>query len=322
MQRRWIIVLFILLMLLAVGGYCYGNALLHRPKRVDNVTLNISHGSSANAVIQKLAQAGVIDYPLLLRIHARLDGASIRIQSGRYHFSGNISPIQALQQLLHGDVMQFQITIPEGLRSAEILPLLAKKSGIAIEAWQRAWQNIAGTEGVLLPDSWRYTRPLQPRLLLQRMVHGQQQLLTTLEPDSSKWQRLRIIASIIEKETAIASERAIISAVIRNRLQRHMPLQMDPTIIYGLYQADGKFSGDITRHDLKRDTPWNSYLHKGLPPTPICHPGRASLIAAAHPASSNALYFVANGKGGHNFAETLAQHQHNVTLLLHQLRLP
>ncbi|MDX8413250.1 MAG: endolytic transglycosylase MltG [Mariprofundales bacterium] len=315
---RWLIIVATLLTLLLSGGYWQVNRALHQPKRVADTTITIAHGASAQRVIHQLAQSGVVDHPLLLRIYARLDGTSSHIQSGIYHFNGDINAVTALQQLIDGQVMRFQITIPEGLRSTEILLLLANHSGVAIEQWQRAWQRIAGTEGVLLPESWRYTKPLQPRALLQRMIDAQLKLLATLEPEPSKWQRLRTIASIIEKETRIDEERPIISAVIRNRLQRHMPLQMDPTIIYGLYQIDGGFSGDITRSDLKRDTPWNSYLHKGLPPTPICHPGRASLIAAAHPASSNALYFVANGKGGHNFAATLAQHQHNVALFLQQ----
>jgi len=316
--QRWLITATALLILLLSGSYWQINRALHQPKTVRDTTITIAHGASATRVIHQLAQQGIINHPLLLRLYARLDGASSRIQSGIYHFNGEINAIAALQQLIDGKVMQFQLTIPEGLRTTEILQILANSSGIAIATWQRAWQQLDGKEGILLPESWRYTKPLQPRALLQRMLHAQQQLLTTLEADSSRWQRLRIIASIIEKETSIDGERAIISAVIRNRLQRHMPLQMDPTIIYGLYQSDGSFSGDITRRDLKRDTPWNSYLHKGLPPTPICHPGRASLIAAAHPANSNALYFVANGTGGHNFAATLAQHQRNVANFLRQ----
>jgi len=320
MKTRWLMASAALLTLFVGGGYWQVNILLHQPKTVTDTTLTIPPGASAHTVIQQLAQAGIINHPLLLRLYARIHDESSHIQSGWYHFNGNVSPVSALQLLVDGKVMQFQLTIPEGLRSAEILPLLAKESGISIRQWQAAWQQLGGTEGILLPDSWRYTRPLLPRPLLQRMINAQQQLLTTLEPNPDKWQRLRIIASIIEKETAINAERPIISAVIRNRLQRNMPLQMDPTIIYGLYQLAGRFSGDITRRDLKRDTPWNSYLHKGLPPTPICHPGRSSLIAANHPTTSRALYFVANGKGGHNFAESLVQHQHNVAKFLWQQR--
>lgn len=317
MTARRIIIGCALLALIAVGAGLWGNALLHRPRPVPPTTVVIPAGASGQQAIRRLAQAGVIDHPRLLRLYGRLTRQSGRIQSGWYHFSGGVTPVDALHTLVAGKVMQFQVTVPEGLRSSEILALLAKATGIPLPRWQQAWHALHGKEGILLPDSWRYTRPLQPRALLTRMIRAQQQLLATLEPDRSRWQRLRIIASIIEKETALPEERPIISAVIRNRLQRHMPLQMDPTIIYGLYQIDGRFSGDITRRDLKRDTPWNSYLHKGLPPTPICHPGRGSLIAAAHPAASHALYFVANGKGGHNFAQTLAEHQQNVAAFLH-----
>jgi len=313
-MRKALIISTLLTLLVLFSAEAYWQ--LHQAKTINDITLTVAAGSSANTVIHQLAEADVIDHPLLLRIYARLHGESSHIQSGWYHFDGNISPVSVLQQLVDGRVMQFQLTIPEGLRSTEIIALLAQKSTVPLKQWQRAWQQLGIHEGEILPDSWRYTQPLQPRTLLQRMIHAQQQLLTTLEPDPKQWQRLRIIASIIEKESAIDSERPIISAVIRNRLQHHMPLQMDPTIIYGLYRIDGRFSGNITRHDLKRDTPWNSYIHHGLPPTPICHPGRTSLIAAAHPASSKALYFVANGKGGHTFANTLAQHQKNVASFL------
>ncbi|MDQ6964318.1 MAG: endolytic transglycosylase MltG [Mariprofundales bacterium] len=313
---RWLLLASATLTLLLAGGWWYLHTLLNQQHSVVDRTITIPPGRGANHIITQLAAAGVIQHPQLLKIYIRINRAGNHIQSGSYHFTGTTDDLSALQKLIEGRVVERKITIPEGLRSAEIIPLLAKESGISIARWQQAWQQLAITEGELLPESWRYTPPLQPRTLLHRMVIAQQKLLSTLEADQSRWQQLRTIASIIEKESALDSERPIISAVIHNRLRMNMPLQMDPTIIYGLYQLDGSFSGDITRRDLKRDTPWNSYLHRGLPPTPICHPGRASLIAAAHPSSSQALYFVANGNGGHSFATTLAEHRRNVAHLL------
>lgn len=142
------------------------------------------------------------------------------------------------------------------------------------------------------------------------MVQAQEKVLKEIKPESV--QRLRIIASIIEKETSLDKERPLVSAAIHNRLDLGMRLQMDPTVIYGIWKRDGVFSGNIQRKDLKTDTPWNTYTRKGLPPTPICNPGAASLRAAANPADVSYVYFVADGSGGHAFASTLAEHQANV----------
>ncbi|MDQ6951860.1 MAG: endolytic transglycosylase MltG [Mariprofundales bacterium] len=283
---------------------------INQPHTVAAVTVVIPPGTSARQSITLLAGHRVITHPILLRIYARLHHVSV--QSGWYHFNGTITPQQALTHLTTGKVMQFSVTIAEGLRSEEIKRQLAKQTGLPLARWQQAWHQLAIDEGTLLPNSWRYTKPVHPQHLLERMLQAQTTLLTSLDADKSDWPRLRTIASMIEKETAIDTERPIISAVIANRLRRHMPLQIDPTVIYGIYQRDGSFSGNITRRDLHANTPWNTYRHKGLPPTPICHPGSASLRAAAQPASSDALYFVADGHGGHRFATTLATHQRNV----------
>ncbi len=288
----------------------WGYHMLRQPQRIATTTVIIPPGTSTRRSIALLASHGVISHPTLLRIYARWHNAPV--QSGWYRFTGDISPVEALTRLTQGKVMRFSLTIAEGLRSEEIQHHLASQTGISLARWQQAWKKRSITEGTLLPNTWRYTKPLQPQKLLLRMQRAQTKLLASLQADPKQWPRLRTIASIIEKETALDAERPIISAVITNRLRLHMPLQMDPTVIYGIYQRDGHFSGDITRRDLRTDTPWNTYLHRGLPPSPICHPGMASLQAAVRPAVSNALYFVANGHGGHLFATTIAQHRRNV----------
>ncbi|MDQ6973962.1 MAG: endolytic transglycosylase MltG, partial [Mariprofundaceae bacterium] len=160
------------------------------------------------------------------------------------------------------------------------------------------------------PETYTYRLPIQPKIILQSMLKGQTHILQSLPKEQRE--KIRIMASVIEKETALTQERPWVAAVIRNRLRFNMPLQMDPTVIYGIWKRDGVFSGNIHRKDLRTDTPWNSYTRKGLPPTPICNPSIASLHAAMHPADVNYLYFVANGTGGHAFAASLAEHQRNV----------
>ncbi|MDX8409316.1 MAG: endolytic transglycosylase MltG [Mariprofundales bacterium] len=293
-----------------IAGTMWSYYILKQPHAVAAVTVVIPPGTSTRHSIVLLANHRVITHPTLLRIYARWHNAPV--QSGWYHFSGEITSIEALMQLAKGEVMQFSFTIAEGLRSEEIWHHLANQTGLSFVRWQQAGKDLSITEGTLLPNTWRYTKPIQPQKLLLRMQQAQTEILTSLDADKRQWPRLRTIASIIEKETALDAERPIISAVIANRLRRHMPLQMDPTVIYGIYRRDGHFSGDITRRDLHTDTPWNTYRHQGLPPSPICHPGTASLQAAAQPAFSDALYFVANGHGGHRFATTIAEHQRNV----------
>ncbi len=278
------------------------------------VEVNIPRGASSSAIAQMLAERHVIDAPLLFRLYVRWTGEAGALRSGYYRFADPASLRDVVGRLTAGDVMHFQVTIPEGLRNDEILALLAGRTGLSLSLWQDALQALLpdAAEGRLLPETYQYTKPVDPKRLLRAMLVAQRQLLLELADSDAERQRLRIIASIIEKETALAEERPLVSAVIYNRLKRHMPLQMDPTVIYGIWKTQGSFSGNIHKRDLLRDTPWNTYTRRGLPPTPIGNPGAASLRAAARPADVDYLYFVADGTGGHLFASTLAEHQANV----------
>ncbi|MCF7821498.1 MAG: endolytic transglycosylase MltG, partial [Mariprofundaceae bacterium] len=187
--------------------------------------------------------------------------------------------------------------------------------GSSLKDWRLALESLLPNqewEGKLLPVPYNYSKPVVPVALLEQMIAAQRAVIASLITNQLDAERLRIIASIIEKETGVDAERPLVSAVIRNRISRGMPLQMDPTVIYGLWKRDGSFSGNIRRDDLAGDTPWNSYTRRGLPPTPICNPGIASLRAAAMPADVSYLYFVADGTGGHAFASTFEEHQANV----------
>ncbi len=283
------------------------------------VVLVIAPGTSTQGIARQLKEAGVIRSTLAFRLLARLNGDAHALQSGEYRFAASAALDRVMQRLLRGDVVLHRVTVAEGLRSDEVLAVLAEHTGTPLKEWQTAYHRLLAEhgdkepgEGLLLPETYTYRRPVDAYALLKDMMQAQQRLLAGLQPAWQDAEGLRIVASIIEKETALEKERPLIAAVMRNRLQKHMPLQMDPTVIYGLWRENGSFSGNLHKQDMERDTPWNTYTRKGLPPTPICNPGAAALRAAAHPADVDYLYFVANGSGGHAFAATLAEHDRNV----------
>lgn len=281
--------------------------------------IEIPSGASSAVIASILTQHHIITSKPIFRWLTRWQGVASQLKPGFYHFEGALNMLDVSNSLYQGNILQFKVTIPEGLRMDEILHLLARKTNTPHTQWQSALRTIVGDmepEGLWLPETYHYTKPIQAKLLLQHMFDArlrvEQQIRGQLSWNEAQVRNNRIIASIIEKETALPHERALVSAVIHNRLRLHMPLQMDPTVIYGLYRTQGDFSGNITRKDLKTTTPWNTYTNRGLPPTPICNPGEESLRAAAFPADVDYLYFVADGRGGHAFAATLEAHNANV----------
>ena len=306
-----------LVVVLAAAGYL-GWVYSHTVSPPAPVVVVIDHGASSARIASQLKRAGVIDHAWAFKALVRLTGEGESLRSGYYRFQGSSSIPHVLERMLRGDVMRFSVTIPEGLRTDEVLALLAARTGTPLSAWQRALDSLipkGQQEGRLLPETYDYEKPLVPREMLARMIQAQSRVLAAAvasEPGTDTANQIRIIASIIEKETHLDKERPLVSAVIYNRLQRHMPLQMDPTVIYGIWATKGSFSGNLHKQDMDRDTPWNTYTRRGLPPTPICNPGKASIEAAANPADVDYLYFVANGTGGHAFASTMAQHEANV----------
>lgn len=315
MMRKTILWLFLVSVLVVAGAtvWFYGQVSAeHMPPQP--VELEIPAGASSGRIAAMLQQRGVISSGFVFRLLVRLEKTAGHLRSGHYRFADPANMREVLARLQRGDVMRFQVTVPEGLRTDEVLQLLAERTGTPLAEWQHTLDQmlIGEKEGRLLPDTYQYTKPLQPKQMLGGMFRAQRQLLEEVAEHEEERDRLRIIASIIEKETALDEERPLVSAVIRNRLKKGMPLQMDPTVIYGIWRTTGAFSGDIRRRDLQADTLWNSYTRRGLPPTPIGNPGAASIRAAAAPADVDYLYFVADGSGGHAFAATLAEHQANV----------
>jgi len=292
---------------------------LYSHYQVSETVVLVEPGMASPQVAASLQQAGVIPSARAFRWFARLMGKAGKLKVGEYRFGGEMALADVVDRIAGGDVVHHQVTVPEGLRNDEVIQLLARQTKTEPAVWQAAQLRLLSgreAEGLLLPETYDYTWPLHPEALLEQMLQGQRRLLASLGvTDEAAAERLRTVASIVEKETAIDRERPLVASVIENRLhrgQRGMPLQMDSTVIYGLWRTDGIFSGNLRKRDLQRDTPWNSYTRRGLPPTPICNPGAASLKAAANPAKSDYLFFVADGTGGHAFAATGEEHNRNV----------
>ncbi len=315
-RAPWI-ALFLSCCALALWGYAQYREYIWQPIEIDSARLRIAPGDSLERIATSLQRQGVIRSATAFRLYARWRGVQGSIQAGEYRFSGRIHAADVLDRLLRGDVEHYRVTIAEGLRTETLLRRLAEQTELPLERWRQAARAVLGDqawEGYLLPETYDYTRPVEPLRILRRMRKAQQKVIDDLLASGVEHsaREIRIIASIIEKETAREQEKALVSAVIHNRLRKNMPLQMDPTVLYGRWKLHPQAKGRLHRRDLQEDSPWNTYTRTGLPATPICNPGRASLYAAAHPADVDYLYFVANGKGGHNFASTLRRHQENV----------
>jgi UPF0755 protein len=237
------------------------------------------------------------------------------LKSGEYQFARQASLGDVIGTIVEGKVVQHQLTLPEGLTSEQVVQRLLESDILA--------GNIREIprEGSLLPETYKFTRGTPRELVIQRMQQAQRRLVQEIwehrmaDLPFKTAEQLVTLASLIEKETSRPDERTRIAAVFINRLKQKMRLQSDPTIIYGLVGGKGTLGRPILRSEIDQPTPYNTYVIDGLPPGPIANPGRASLEAAANPARTKELYFVADGTGGHAFAETLDQHQKNVARL-------
>ena len=275
--------------------------------------VDVPRGAGLTGVSDRLAQAGVIDSPRLFAAAAVLRGASGRLQAGEYRFPATASMVDVLQMLTDGGVLTYQITVPEGWTSAQVVAALN-----ATEELTGAVVTIPA-EGTLLPETYRFRRGDTRAQLLDRMAEAQQAALTALwdarMPDLplDTPEQAVTLASIVERETAVAEERALVAGVFVNRLNQGMRLQSDPTVAYAITGGRRPLDRPLTRRDIETtESPYNTYRVDGLPPGPIANPGAAALEAALNPVQTDYLYFVADGSGGHAFAETLAEHNRNV----------
>ena len=294
----------------SLGFYMYFE--FNRPAELHSDTvIIIPKGSGLNEIADLLRDNGVIKskYPFILG--AKIFGLSGRLKAGEYEFSKMVKPAAVLETLIAGRTLVRHITIPEGLTSEEIVKLLKEETGLL------GTINSMPPEGSLLPETYYYSFGDSRLEIVNRMkkqfTKKLKELWDTRNPNipiKTSYEAV-ILASIIEKETAIREERFLIASVFTNRLYRKMRLQSDPTVIYGV--SDKELNEPITQTDLRRKTAHNTYVIKGLPKTPICNPGIASIEAALHPAATGYFYFVAKGGGRHSFAKTLKEH--NLSLI-------
>lgn len=294
-----------------------------------NSRLQVKEGSSLIQVANQLEKRRIIRSPLAIRLLARLQEQESSIHAGSYLFTRAATPAQVLARLVAGDVELTQVTIPEGFSLAQIAARL-DEAGVADneELLQAAADpaflaqlkvRASSLEGYLFPETYRFVPGVSAHELLRMMVVQYRERSSTLLKERPKESALNehqllTLASIIQKETGIDEEMPLISSVFHNRLRLGIPLQTDPTVIYGIKD----FNGNLTRRDLKRPSPYNTYLIKGLPPGPIASPGLKALEAAAQPAQTRLLYFVARGDGSHQFSRTLKEH--NRAVRKYQLR--
>ncbi len=271
----------------------------------------VPKGTGLAPLADLLAERGVLRHPLVFRAFVIVDGAQHRLKAGEYAFPAAISAASVRDLLVVGRTVVRRLTVPEGLTTAAVLDLVRGADGLVGEPPDPG-------EGRLLPETYHYSYGDSRAGLVARMQRAMDKALAGLFRDRPAGSPLKsetellTLASIVEKETGVSGERAAIAGVFVNRLKRGMRLQTDPTVIYALTGGGRDLGRPLTRADLRVDHPYNTYRIRGLPPGPIANPGLASLEAAARPAKTKALYFVADGAGGHLFAHTLREHNRNV----------
>ncbi|HEX7046604.1 MAG TPA: endolytic transglycosylase MltG [Gammaproteobacteria bacterium] len=294
------------------------------PLGADGEVIHVPPGVPLDALANQLAADGIIEHAWDLKLLARLRGDAAQVKAGEYELAPGLTLDGLLDKMVEGEVKLYALTIVEGITVAELLDQLAAHPAIRQTLEDESPVALAKklglptdhAEGWFLPETYHFPLGTTDVAFLQRAHNAMREVLNAAWaeraddlPIDSAYEAL-ILASIIEKETAVESERTRISGVFTRRLERGMRLQTDPTVIYGLGE---KYTGDIRYRDLRTDTPYNTYTRAGLPPTPIALPGRESVFAAVHPAEGDALYFVARGPGReHIFSATLEEHNRAV----------
>ncbi len=300
-------------------------AFLDTPLALPESTIDfaVPRGASMKRVAESLAAKDLLTSSLYLQIHARLQGLAPRIKAGEYRFTSGITPRQLLDKLVAGRVIQYNLTVLEGWTFRQLLEAMANHEKLEFtlnglsdaEIMAQLGQPGKHPEGQFFPDTYHFPAGATDVDFLKRAAKKLDQQLAQAWAQRSSGLPLKtpyealILASIIEKETAVPEEYPQVAGVFIRRLEKGMRLQADPTIIYGM-GAD--FDGNIRRSDLRADTPYNTYVHNGLPPTPIALPGAGAIAAAVNPAPGDALYFVATGNGRHVFSRTLREHNRAV----------
>ncbi|HEY9237584.1 MAG TPA: endolytic transglycosylase MltG [Burkholderiaceae bacterium] len=318
------LVILVLLTAVGVGGFAFWWLNRPLPLNAESVELSIDPGTPPREIAQAWVQAGVQASPVLLYEWFRWSGQARKIRAGSYEIDAGTTPVALLNKMVRGDETLAVVRLIEGwtfrqfraeLAKAEALkPTIATLTDEQVMAAVGAASGVAA-EGRFQPDTYAYSKGSTDIAVLRRAYRAMQKRLDAAWQERAPDTPLRspddalVLASIVEKETGTSADRGKVAGVFVNRLRLGMPLQTDPTVIYGLGPS---FDGNLRKRDLLADTPYNTYTRNGLPPTPIAMPGQASLLAAVRPEPTKALYFVARGDGSSEFSETLADHNRAV----------
>ncbi|ENM6577338.1 endolytic transglycosylase MltG [Vibrio fluvialis] len=335
MIKKLVSLLFTLLALAAVGYFYVTKQVdvyLSQPLDIQSEQLvTIPSGTSLNGALSLMTKHGWIDSQFAEKLVRRFHPELTQIKAGTYQLMPDMKLAQALKLLVSGKEHQFAITFVEGSRFSEWMAILEQNEQLKHTLTESSEADIAKQlgieqsklEGLFLAETYHFTKGVSDLDILKRAHRKLEGILNSAWetrqenlPLTSPYQAL-ILASIIEKETAVESERERIASVFVNRLNKRMRLQTDPTVIYGM---GDNYDGNIRKRDLRAPTPYNTYVINGLPPTPIAMPGEASIRAALNPEQSAYLYFVASGNGGHVFSKNLTEHNRAVRAYLKQLR--
>ncbi len=277
-----------------------------------DTTIIIPDGAGLKMIARKLAGRGVLSNPFIFRLGARLSGTGKDLRAGEYSFSAKISPKQVLELLKSGRTVVHKLTIAEGLTYSQIIAHIRFTRGLSGDPGPPTG------EGMLLPETYYFSLNDSRQAIVRRMSEAMSKAISQLWRERTPGLPLEsprealILASMVEKETAVAEERSRIAGVFINRLRRGMRLQSDPTVAYGITLGKRPLGRPLSRTDLRSPTPYNTYMIDGLPPGPISNPGYEALAAVMRPLKTDELYFVADGSGGHVFSTTLAGHNRNV----------
>ena len=280
----------------------------HRPQKNQETVVNIPKGTSLSQIVALLSSKELINAPTLLKGILYTTGQWKKLKAGEYRIPEQITPAQLIAILKSGKVVLHPVTLTEGETSYHLVKKLRENS------------HFEGTceiplEGTMLPETYRFPRGTKRQLIIDRMQKAMNAVVSEVwevcpsDHPLTTSEELIILASIVERETSMPAEKPIVAAVFLNRLKQGMPLQADPTVLYGLFLRNAEVKKSLSREDLRVETPYNTYLCEGLPPTPISNPSVSALKAVIRPADVPYIYFVADGSGGHVFSTTLDEHQ-------------
>ena len=324
-MRRFFLTIFLLGALGALGAGAWGLWWVNRPLDLaaPNVDLSVEPGTTPRGVAEAVAAAGTRVQPQLLYAWFRFSGQDRQIRAGSYELERGVTPRTLLNMLVRGEEATRSLVLVEGWNFRQVRAALAKAEQLKPETvgeddaalMARLGKPGVHPEGRFFPDTYTYSKGSTDFAVLQRAMRAMDKKLEAAwaarasDLPLKTSDELLILASIVEKETGQAKDRPEVAAVFINRLRIGMPLQTDPTVIYGMGTA---YEGNLRKKDLQTDTPWNTYTRGGLPPTPISMPGKAALLATIQPAQSKSLYFVSRGDGSSQFSTTLDDHNRAV----------